>query len=141
MTARPSPEKQVFATSPKATQTLWTRTSPSMAARQPQRSQTSAASVSRSSSSRHSVDFSARERPTQRTLSSVSTPACEMQIYQDQLLGQAEQAVRDRYPEMWDGDDAMVAEDDTKKLRQIVDDWKACRAGYAKLLAPTQSAT
>ena len=55
--------------------------------------------------------------------------------------GQAEQAVRDRYPEMWDGDDAMVAEDDTKKLRQVVDDWKACRAGYAKLLAPTQSTT
>ena len=64
-----------------------------------------------------------------------------LQIYQDQLLGQAEQAVRARYPEMWDGDDAMVAEDDTKKLRQIVDDWKACRAGYAKLLAPNQSAT
>ena len=64
-----------------------------------------------------------------------------LQIYQDQLLGQAEQAVRDRYPEMWDGDDAMVAEDDTKKLRQIVDDWKNCRNGYAKLLAQAGTAS
>ena len=64
-----------------------------------------------------------------------------LQIYQDQLLGQAEQAVRDRYPEMWDGDDAMVAEDDTKKLRQVVDDWKACRTGYATLQAKVAPAT
>lgn len=64
-----------------------------------------------------------------------------LQIYQDTLLGTVEQAVRDRYPGLSVGTDPIVAQDDAASLRQILDDWKTCRANYATLQAQAATAT